>query len=229
MPKRVERGEVQRLLAQGGQLVEVLPAADYDDEHIAGAINIPLRHLDREARERLDPERPVIVYCYDWLCDVSPRAAHRLEHLGFGQVYDYMPGKTDWLAAGLPRHGRATKVRRAGDIADPGVPTCDIDASPRDVAEQSAAHTGGFFVVLDEQRVVHGTLSADADELRDKRTIAQAMRPGPATVRANEPLEPLVERMKQKGVDAILVTAPEGQLLGLLTRQYAEQVLQSTA
>ncbi len=49
----------------GAQLVEVLPHEEYEEEHLPGAINIPLRRLDREARDRLDPERPVIVYCWD--------------------------------------------------------------------------------------------------------------------------------------------------------------------
>ncbi len=30
---------------------------------------------------------------------MSPRAAARLETLGFTKVYDYVGGKTDWLAA----------------------------------------------------------------------------------------------------------------------------------
>ena len=36
---------------------------------------------------------------------MSPRAACRLESLGFGEVYDYVAGKLDWMAAGLPTEG----------------------------------------------------------------------------------------------------------------------------
>jgi 3-mercaptopyruvate sulfurtransferase SseA len=44
MPTPIERQEVQRLLAvEQAQLVEVLPAAEYEDEHLPGAINIPLK------------------------------------------------------------------------------------------------------------------------------------------------------------------------------------------
>jgi rhodanese-related sulfurtransferase len=49
----------------GAQVVEVLPADDYEEEHLPGAINIPLRRIDREAPERLDRTRAVIVYCWD--------------------------------------------------------------------------------------------------------------------------------------------------------------------
>jgi rhodanese-related sulfurtransferase len=53
------------MLADGAQLVEVLAAEEYEAEHLPGAINIPLRGIDAEARDRLDPNRPVIVYCWD--------------------------------------------------------------------------------------------------------------------------------------------------------------------
>lgn len=68
MPKRIERNEVRRLMEEeDGQLVEVLPRAEYDYEHIAGAIHIWLRELEEEAPRRLDRSKPVIVYCHDWL------------------------------------------------------------------------------------------------------------------------------------------------------------------
>ncbi len=67
MPTSIERDELQRLLRdEQGQLVEVLPPDEYDDEHLPGAINIPLKTLDRETTRQLDRERPVIVYCYDY-------------------------------------------------------------------------------------------------------------------------------------------------------------------
>jgi rhodanese-related sulfurtransferase len=66
MPRSIDRHEVQQLIAeQQAQLVEVLPAAEYADEHLPGAINIPLKELDRETTSRLDQTRPVIVYRYD--------------------------------------------------------------------------------------------------------------------------------------------------------------------
>ncbi len=59
----IARDEVQRLLAEeGAQLVEVLPPAEYEDAHIVGAVNIPLRVLDRETTALLDRARPVGVY-----------------------------------------------------------------------------------------------------------------------------------------------------------------------
>jgi rhodanese-related sulfurtransferase len=66
MPTPIDREEVQRLVAEGAQLVEVLDRSDYEQEHLAGAINIPLGELDRETARRLDRDRPVIVYCNDF-------------------------------------------------------------------------------------------------------------------------------------------------------------------
>ncbi len=63
MPISIAREEVQRLISEEpGQLVEVLPSGEYLDEHIEGAINIPLKRLNRETTSHLDKARPVIVY-----------------------------------------------------------------------------------------------------------------------------------------------------------------------
>ena len=58
---------VQRLIADGAALVEVLPEAEYREEHLPGAINLPLKRLDASAVARLDRGRPVVVYCWDSL------------------------------------------------------------------------------------------------------------------------------------------------------------------
>jgi rhodanese-related sulfurtransferase len=66
-PRSIDRDEVRRLLAEEkGQLVEVLPATEYGEEHIVGAVNIPLKELDERAPRELERERPVIVYCNDY-------------------------------------------------------------------------------------------------------------------------------------------------------------------
>jgi len=65
MPTEIQRDDVRRLLDEGAQLVETLPAKEYQDEHLPGAINLPLRDLDRQAAARLSPNRALIVYCYD--------------------------------------------------------------------------------------------------------------------------------------------------------------------
>lgn len=65
MPTPIDRHTLQRLLLEGAQLVEVLPAEEYNAEHLPGARNIPLRTLDRRSVAQLQRDRAVIVYCYD--------------------------------------------------------------------------------------------------------------------------------------------------------------------
>jgi rhodanese-related sulfurtransferase len=68
MPTAIDRDEVQRLLREEqAQLVEVLPADEYEDEHLPGAINLPLKTLDAGSAAVLDRARPIVVYCYDGL------------------------------------------------------------------------------------------------------------------------------------------------------------------
>lgn len=65
MPTEIDRNELRRLVEQGAQLVEVLPAEEYAEDHLPGAISLPLRRLEKEARDVLDSTRPVVVYCWD--------------------------------------------------------------------------------------------------------------------------------------------------------------------
>jgi rhodanese-related sulfurtransferase len=65
VPTSIDRDEVRRLLAEGVQLVEVMPSEDFEAVHIAGAVNIPLKELAERAHE-LDRSRTVITYCNDF-------------------------------------------------------------------------------------------------------------------------------------------------------------------
>ncbi len=66
MVTAIDRAEVRRMLAEGAQLVDVLPGEEYAAEHLLGAIGIPLKTLNATATAGLDRDRPVIVYCWDY-------------------------------------------------------------------------------------------------------------------------------------------------------------------
>lgn len=66
MPTSVDRDEVQRLRAEGAQLVDVLPPHEYAEQHLAGARSIPLKQMDAESTRGLSREQPIIVYCHDY-------------------------------------------------------------------------------------------------------------------------------------------------------------------
>lgn len=139
---------------------------------------------------------------------MSPRAACRLIRLGF-DVRDYAAGKVDWLAAGLRTVRAVPGARRALDAADRDPPTC----SP----ETPVAHLGnGSVIVLAEDRVVLGRVRPGERAGVDDELAEQVMEPGPATVRAHEPLEALIQRMAERHVTEMIVTTPEGILLGVV-------------
>jgi rhodanese-related sulfurtransferase len=65
MPREVDREFVRRLLGGDVQIVEVLGAEEYEEWHLPGALNLPLRRIEAEARNILDPAHGVVVYCWD--------------------------------------------------------------------------------------------------------------------------------------------------------------------
>lgn len=68
MPTDITSDEIRRLVEkEGAQVIDPLPSWEYDEEHLAGAISIPLKRLDRGSTSQLDAGRPVIVYCHDFL------------------------------------------------------------------------------------------------------------------------------------------------------------------
>lgn len=66
MPTELTIGGLRKLLSDGNvQLVEVLPEKEYVEEHLPGAINIPLKAMNRDSVAGLDRSRPTVVYCWD--------------------------------------------------------------------------------------------------------------------------------------------------------------------
>ena len=65
MAREIDREGVRHLIQEGAQIVDVLPAQEYGEDHLPGAINLPLRKIEADARRVLDPSRPVVVYCWD--------------------------------------------------------------------------------------------------------------------------------------------------------------------
>src|SRR6266702_4757077 len=134
---------------------------------------------------------------------MSPRAACRLEQLGFPEVYDYTAGKADWLAHGLETEGEQAGVLRAR-----------VGASPY-----------GFALVVAADGTVVGRLRAAALAGDPDRRAEQVMEAGPSTVRPDRSLQELVTVMRDKNLTVMLVTTPEGRLLGVLPRDLAEHTL----
>jgi rhodanese-related sulfurtransferase len=65
MATAIGADRVQELLSKGAYLIEVLPEDEYREQHLRGALHVPLKELDAGAVSTLDRDRPVIVYCWD--------------------------------------------------------------------------------------------------------------------------------------------------------------------
>jgi len=152
---------------------------------------------------------------------MSPRAAWRLESLGFGEVYEYKVGKLDWLAAGLPTEGTNAQRPRAGALARKDVPTCRLDERLDDVRRRVQAAGWEAVVVVNAERVVFGLLrskelGADGDQL-----IAQVMRPGPSTFRPYVLATEMAKTMVDHKLESSPITTSDGRLVGLLLQKDA--------
>jgi predicted transcriptional regulator len=150
---------------------------------------------------------------------MSPRAAWRLETLGFGDVYEYIDGKVDWLAAGLPTEGTNAQKPRAGDIARKDVPTCGLTDKLGEVATRVRALGWDAVVVVNEQRVVLGLLRAKELAADQEQSIEKAMRPGPSTFRPYVSLHDMLHFMIDHKLESSPITTSDGRLVGLLMQK----------
>jgi rhodanese-related sulfurtransferase len=215
----VDLDGLRRLLADRAQLIEVLPREEYEELHLPGAINIPLKELTAESARQLDRARDVVVYCWDGLCDMSPRAASWLTTMGFTRVHDYAFGKVDWLAHGLPAEGTHADRPTAGRLARRDAVTCSIEEQARDVLARVVASPYGFALVLSPAGVLLGRLRRSILETAgDADGIESIVEPGPSTIRSHLTGDELRERLEDSAVRTLVVTTPGGVLLGVVRR-----------
>jgi CBS domain-containing protein len=151
---------------------------------------------------------------------MSPRAAWRLESLGFTDVYEYSAGKADWGAYGLPLEGEVTKVARLGDIAR-RIPTCGIDDTVGTARER--AEPWKTCMIVNEEGVLLGRMfGKDLDAVPHAR-VADLMSPGPSTFRPNVSAIEMLEYMDRNDLETAPVTTPDGKLVGLVVRADVER------
>jgi CBS domain-containing protein len=144
---------------------------------------------------------------------MSPRAAWRLEAAGFGPVFDYAAGKADWLAADLPFEGTA---KLAGMFTRRGVATVGEGTPAGEALRLLEAQGFGPILVLNQAGVVMGAAYRDAlASATGKAEVGTVMRFGVSTVRPSEDAEALAHRMGHAEVTRVVVTRPDGTLVGL--------------
>jgi CBS domain-containing protein len=149
---------------------------------------------------------------------MSPRAACRLDTLGFEHVYDYMPGKVDWLARGLSREGEKATEPRAVDFADRDVVTCHLGDRIGAIRAHVEASPYGFAFVTTDGGILLGRLRKAAIDADPDVTAEAVMEPGPSTVRADTSPARLRERLERSGLKTAVISDPDGRLLGIVRR-----------
>jgi CBS domain-containing protein len=143
--------------------------------------------------------------------------------MGFTEVYDYEAGKEDWGSYGLPREGAITGEPAAADLARRDVPTCALDDDLRSVRERVRAAGWETCIVVNETRVVLGRLGRRALHADDDASVEDAMTEGPSTVRPSIGTSALLERMRPDDLASLLITTPDGRLVGLVLRADLER------
>jgi len=158
---------------------------------------------------------------------MSPRAAWRLESIGFTRVYDYVAGKADWGSFGLSIEGQRPSSSRVGAYLQIDVPTCKLGDSLRDVCERVRSSDWDTCFVVNDERIVLGRLGRAVLARGDDTSVEDAMTAGPSTVRPSLDLDKAVERMHAQKLTGLPVARSDGVLLGLLRRDDAERALAS--
>jgi rhodanese-related sulfurtransferase len=217
MARTVDLQLVRDLLERGAQLVEVLPREEYEELHLPGALNLPLKELDAQHAERLDRQRPAVVYCWDALCDMSPRAATWLELLGF-DVYDYALSKVDWMAHGLPMEGTAADRPTALSFVRTDIATCTLGERAEEIKRSIDASPYGFGLVLAGRVVLGRVRRSRLDDAASDASVELLMEPGPSTTRPHVDPADLASQLERSGAQTAILTNPEGELLGVVRR-----------
>lgn len=158
---------------------------------------------------------------------MSPRAAARLESFGFRRVFDYAAGESDWFASGLPAEGDKAEIAVVGDVAETDVPTFAPLDRVETVKERLAGTGWQVAVILNDQRTVLGTVEAAVgiDPVDPTVELEDVMQLGPTTWRYNAPLEQVSEYLIRNSADQVLVTSPQGILLGVAQKSSVDEAL----
>lgn len=147
--------------------------------------------------------------------------------MGFKEVYDFVGGKLEWIAHGLPVEGIGPHYAVAGEVADKAVLlTCRVGDQIGEIADQLTSTPHDYCVVVNEHGIVLGRMRPKDIRLDDPAgTVEKILEPGPTTVRSTEPARALLDRMKKKNVETVIVTTNKGKLLGGATQRALDELL----
>lgn len=115
--------------------------------------------------------------------------------------------------------GEFSTILKAGDVVRHNVPTCRLTERIGTVHRRCRDAGWNVCLVVNESNILLGRLRGEAWEADPERIAADVMENGPTTFRPDKFLEPLIKRMFAKKVGTVVITNPDGVLIGLLYRR----------
>jgi len=141
--------------------------------------------------------------------------------MDFHRVFAYVPGKADWMAYGLPVERGSTMPPVVGDLINRDVPRCRAGDSIE--AARQAAYEMGMDIcpVVNDQGVLVGLCTRNTLHAHPSIGVDIVMEPGPVTARPSMPVNEALDILERKKTRTLIVTTPDGKLLGCFDRRAA--------
>jgi CBS domain-containing protein len=143
--------------------------------------------------------------------------------LGFADVYDYVPGKVDWLAHNLEVEGDDPEATTVGGLMRDDVVRCAPTDHVADVLASIKASPYPFALMTTDGGTVLGRLPASALDAGSEEPVEDLAEPGPKTFRPHHSAAHVAEQLADKNLRWAVVTTPEGRLLGVASREDLER------
>ncbi len=143
--------------------------------------------------------------------------------LGFDDVYDYEPGKVDWLAHGLKVEGDRPDAPTAGRVMRDDVVRCAPTDRAAAVLESIEHSPYPFALLTTAGGTVLGRVRASMLDPNSDEPVWDIAEPGPKTFRPHTSAEHAATQLAKKDLRWAIVTTPEGRLLGVASREDLER------
>lgn len=111
-PRLISLSQAYELYRNKILFVDGRDSTEYNDAHIAGAVNLPYFFLNEYSSRinSLDKSEPLVTYCEGADCDVSIRLGNELFAKGFRKVFVFFGGWEEWTKAGYPTINAGTNL-----------------------------------------------------------------------------------------------------------------------
>jgi CBS domain-containing protein len=137
-------------------------------------------------------------------------------------VYDYHPGKLDWIAHRGPVEGELARIPKVGDFARDDVVTCRLEDQVGAVGARIEDSAFPFGLVTSPSRVILGRLRSSMLDCDPALRAEEVMEPGPKTLRPHKSAAGAARELAERDLRWAIVTTPEGELIGVATRTELE-------